>query len=468
MWTYLIKRILWFFPTLLLIALFAFSLSKCTPGDPVEILLELEGVQKEELNESPNYSREYERLSNSLGLDKKVFYFDFVPNNFPDTFQSGSNKSKIKKHKHWLKKGYKWERIELFENNIQQLFKARVILPDTIRGLVSSELSTLTFSASHQELLSAIDRFDLILKQSGFRQNDFNAQISSLKNQILLLEEDKQGFLYPKLRWNGIDNQFHHWLSNTVQGDFGLSYRDGRPSFSRISSAFGWTFFLVIWALILSILISVPLAIYTQIHSNSIFEKSAMSISYLLYSIPLFWLATILVTFFTTPEYGSWTNIFPSVGVLYLNEDIGFIQKISKYGKHLLLPVFCLVLHSLAYLTKQLKSSLERESRLLYVQTGRAKGVSNSSLHWKHIFPNAIFPVITLIVDAFPAALAGSVIIEVIFNIPGMGRLMYDSIFMADWNIVYTILLLLGSITVVSYLIGDILYTVFNPKVRFN
>lgn len=459
---------MWFLPTLLLIALFAFSLSKCTPGDPVEILLELEGIQKEELSINPNYSKDYARLSKSLGLDKKAFYFEITPHNFPDTLNYGTQKSRLKRQKKWLKKGCKWKRIKAWESSVNELINARHLLPDSIQSLVLSELNILAYSNSREKLKISIDRLTLILNESNVTQKNVRNLTSTLQSKLISLNEDKHNFLYPKFKWNGIDNQFHHWISKTIKGDFGLSYRDGRPSFRRISSAFGWTFFLVTWGLLLSILISVPLAIYTQLHSNSLFDHSFMGISFLLFSIPLFWMATLLVTFFTTPEYGSWTNIFPSVGVLYTIEDSGFIQKLTKYGKHLLLPVFCLVLHSLAYLTKQIRSSMARESKQPYVKTGSAKGLSKRRLHWKHMFPNAIFPVITLIVDAFPSALAGSVVIEVIFNIPGMGRLMYDSILMADWNIVYTVLLLLGSITIVSYLIGDILYTVFNPKVRFN
>ncbi|MDX1410254.1 MAG: ABC transporter permease, partial [Saprospiraceae bacterium] len=142
------------------------------------------------------------------------------------------------------------------------------------------------------------------------------------------------------------------------------------------------------------------------------------------------------------------------------------LDRLGSLVAHLFLPVLCLLLAALAYLTRQMRGAMLSEMGKDYIRMARVKGLSDRAVYWKHAFRNALFPMITLVGAAIPASISGSVIIEVIFNIPGMGRLLYDGILRQDWPVVFTIVLLSALLTVIGYLVSDLLYRIVDPRVR--
>ena len=146
---------------------------------------------------------------------------------------------------------------------------------------------------------------------------------------------------------------------------------------------------------------------------------------------------------------------------------MNFFEKIGQAFPFLILPALLLALHSAASGIRIVRNSAFAELKADYFITAKAKGLTNRRILWNHILPNAMLPVITLLVSSFPAALAGSVVLEVIFNIPGMGRLLYDSILFMDWSVVFGILIIMGLLTFIFYLIGDLLYAFLNPKIKY-
>lgn len=267
-------------------------------------------------------------------------------------------------------------------------------------------------------------------------------------------------FFLPTFKWYGTNNQYHKWIVKAIQFDFGHSFIDGKLVLQKITTALGWTFWLVLISLIMIFAISIPLGIFVSKPNHSKVSDFLNFFFYGFYAIPLFWLATLMLMFFTTDDYGTLTNIFPSVGVIY--DDISIGKKVTM----LLLPVIVIVIHTIAYVSRQMSSGILQESTKNYSVTGLSKGLNRYQVIKKHNLPNALFPMITLATAIVPASFSGSLIIEVIFNIPGIGRLLYNSIQTADWNVVFALLLIIGFITMISYLIGDILYTVVNPKVK--
>jgi peptide/nickel transport system permease protein len=126
----------------------------------------------------------------------------------------------------------------------------------------------------------------------------------------------------------------------------------------------------------------------------------------------------------------------------------------------------CLALGSLAYVSRQMKQSVRHELRQRYVLALRALGVSEKTILRRHVIRNALFPVITMMGSALPALLSGSLIIEVIFSIPGMGRLMYTSLLARDWPVVFPVLMLGATVTVLAYFLTDIVYKWMDPRVK--
>ena len=118
-------------------------------------------------------------------------------------------------------------------------------------------------------------------------------------------------------------------------------------------------------------------------------------------------------------------------------------------------------------MTRQLRNSMIDTFQQDFIRTARAKGLSENTIVWKHAFKNSIFPLITIFGNVLPAAFSGSVIIEVIFNIQGMGYLMWDSIFARDWQVVYTVLMIAALLTVIGILLADLLYAFIDPRIKF-
>jgi len=132
----------------------------------------------------------------------------------------------------------------------------------------------------------------------------------------------------------------------------------------------------------------------------------------------------------------------------------------------LVLPIICLVANDIAYLSRLTRNNIIFQQMKGFVTMAKAKGLDDRKILTRHILPNALIPIITIIAGSIPAGLSGSLIIEVIFNIPGMGRLMFDSIYSSDWNVVFGILIIISIFTIIFLLLADLLYGWLNPKIK--
>ena len=329
-----------------------------------------------------------------------------------------------------------------------------------------------------EEGFSDKERYATVYKELNLHKPDFYFSIvpshypKTLNTIIDSKERDKEkaalkekSFFWPKLNWHGLDNRYHSWMKSILSGSFGNSYVNGQPVSKVVSKALVWTSVLAFFDLLISFSIGIFLGYYLSAKSESRIRSFINQALYLLYSIPKFWLATMLVVYFTTSDYGSWTNLFPSVGMDVLPGLSSWHQVLHNLPK-LILPVICLSIFSISYITRILRRSILNEMKAPYIMTAFSKGLTKKQVLQRHALPNALLPVITILSGAIPASLAGSVVIEVIFNIPGIGRLMYDSILVADWNVVYCIVLLIALVVSISYLIGDLCYAYFNPQIR--
>ncbi len=282
----------------------------------------------------------------------------------------------------------------------------------------------------------------------------------------LLISKAKATDLIPVVSFHGSKNRFHKWFGNILKFDFGISSIDGRDVIKKIGSALKWTFLYIIIAYILTYGLAIPLGIFSAYYRKRKFTKLLELKLMILYAIPLFWLGTLAVIFFTSSEITPFLNIFPSTGIGEVYGDMGIMKQISIAAPHLILPSLVIAVHSGAYLSSLLKKNMEKEMNKKYYTALLSRGLSKRDVVFKHIFPNSMLPLTTMIIVSFPASFAGSVVMEVIFNIPGMGRLLYDSLLGYDWNVVFAIVLLLGVFTYISYMIGDIVYSYLNPKIK--
>ena len=278
--------------------------------------------------------------------------------------------------------------------------------------------------------------------------------------------DTRRTLLFPKFHWNGFSNRYHHWITSFFFRDMGQSIMDGQTVSSKIGKAFLWTIALGLLGIIFSYSIAIFLGLVLAQNPNSRSNKIINQLLYLIFSIPLFWIATLLVIYFTTDTYGRWMNIFPSVGIdIYPGEST--VYQIMKNAKNFILPVLCLSLPSITYIARLVRRSILDQLSQPYILTAASKGLTDKQILRRHAFPNAMLPLVTIFVESIPSVLGGSVLMEVIFNLPGIGRLLFDSIGVGDWNVVFGITMIIALVTTLSYLLGDILYGFVNPKIRF-
>ncbi len=265
------------------------------------------------------------------------------------------------------------------------------------------------------------------------------------------------------IQWNGFDNQYFIKVISFLKGDFGTSYRTKKPVLQELSEAIRWTLTINSLALLLIFFIGIGLGLRGAMRYNSAWDKRLLQFSFFSDAVPSFWFATILMVFFTSDYYG--IKLFPSTGLGNAPYDATFVKKFFYALPHLILPILIIVFSSISLIIRQMRSAALDVIGQDYIRTGKAKGLKDKQLMQKHIFPNAIFPIITLIGISFPQLIAGSFLIENIFNIPGMGKLSIEAIANKNFPILFAVILLTALMTIIGNLIADILYQKFNPKI---
>lgn len=466
---YLLKRILLFLPIFLLISILIFGLSKASPGDPAERLLLIDGgaVPSGGRNSLAFYYQQYQQQAMRLGLDKPAFYFAMMPLAYPDSLYKINHPSRKKAIRKLLAKHGNWTAIEQYQHSLskfeQELFDATAHagtqFNDTKRAL------RYLFD-SYQE--KNVERYfsDIetsIAKDSTIEQR-LSIPLANLHEDYENIEKTAtpQLLRFPKIVWYGFNNQYHCWLTGFAQGDFGISLINGQSVSQKIANALFWTLIINGLALLFTYLIAIPLGVYAARNVGSNFDFLTSFGSFLLYSLPVFWVGTLLLTFLATPDFGLH---FFNTGLCTLPKSAPLLERFICQTRQLILPVFCLTYPSLAFLIRQMRGGMLLTLQTNYVQTATAKGLDEQTVLWKHAFRNALFPIITILATIFPRMVAGSVIVEVIFNLPGMGWLLFESINAQDYPVVFVILLLGAFLTMLGILFADILYLLADPRV---
>ena len=253
-----------------------------------------------------------------------------------------------------------------------------------------------------------------------------------------------------------IISQYFIWISNILKGDFGKSIINGYPVFKLISLKFIATLELAVSGLIVSLLIAFPLGILSAIKRNGIIEKFTTIFVALGQAIPTFWLGILLVLVFSIK-----LRWLPPSGRIEFTENPELALKL------IILPAFTLGVYTASVLTRFLKTSVLEILTLDYVLTARAKGLSEWIVIFRHVIKNALIPFVTVLGLQFGAFLGGSVVTESIFDWPGLGRLMLQSIHTRDYPVLQgTILVVVFGFVIVNLII-DLLYSCLDPKIRY-
>lgn len=259
--------------------------------------------------------------------------------------------------------------------------------------------------------------------------------------------------------------QYALWLKRIVTLDFGASLVDHRPVMEKIKESLPITLTLNVITILIIYLISIPLGIFSALHPRSVFDKVVTILLFILYSLPSFWVAALLITYLGGGDYFNWFPIagFESPGAAVLP----WYQWAGNVAWHLVLPVICLTYGGFTFLSRFVRGTMLDVIRQDFITTARAKGLSGFKVIWKHAFRNTLIPLLTLMGTLLPALLGGSVIIEQIFSIPGMGQLGFASILSRDYPVIMALATIEAFLTLLGLLIDDLLYVVVDPRVKF-
>lgn len=262
---------------------------------------------------------------------------------------------------------------------------------------------------------------------------------------------------------------FYLWLKNVaVNGDFGESATvdPGRPVVSLIAERLPVTLILNVLAVALTYLLAVPLGVMTAQKAGSFFDRSCEFLLFVLYSLPVMWVGLLLQAFLCE---GGVFEVFPLKGAGVDNSDRYSIWQLQvEYLKSIILPVCCLAYGGFAGLSRYARSGMLEAAGSDYMRTARAKGLSESVVIWKHGFRNALVTMVTLFGGLLPGLVAGSVIVEYIFNIPGMGTLSLLALSSRDYPLQMALFAFSGALTLAGILLADLLYLAADPRIRLS
>jgi peptide/nickel transport system permease protein len=260
--------------------------------------------------------------------------------------------------------------------------------------------------------------------------------------------------------------QYVLWLGRLAQGDLGNSLKDSRPVWDKIRDRLPVTLILNVLAITITYLVSVPLGIYSSARPNSLFDRAQTMMVFLLYSLPVFWVGTLIIIYFCGGDYFAW---FPPAGLHSLSYDPSWPvwQRATDYLYHLAMPLLCTVYTSFAALSRFMRSSMLENAGMDYVRTARAKGVHERVVVLKHILRNSLIPIVTILAGLLPAMIGGSVIIETIFSIPGIGFLGYQAVLARDYPVVLALFAASSFLTLIGILLSDLTLALIDPRITF-
>jgi microcin C transport system permease protein len=268
----------------------------------------------------------------------------------------------------------------------------------------------------------------------------------------------------------GFDKPIHVrygiWLKNIVTFDFGESFSYEEPVVDVIASRLPVSLQFGIVSLILTYLICVPLGVIKAVKDGNRFDVSTSFVLMILYSIPPLILGILLRMFFAG---GAYLDLFP-LSDLYSDNyfELTWSEQILDRIHHFILPLLCYMIGSFTVLTFLMKNSLLDEIRLDYVRTARAKGLDEKTVVYKHALRNALIPIVTGLSSFLMVFFAGSIIIEQVFNLDGMGLLGYKAALDRDYNVLMGLIFFQAVLALIGRLISDLLYLVIDPRIDFS
>ncbi|HEY4134121.1 MAG TPA: ABC transporter permease [Alphaproteobacteria bacterium] len=255
--------------------------------------------------------------------------------------------------------------------------------------------------------------------------------------------------------------QMVRYLVNAAQLNFGFSFRNNMSVVDLIMSRLPATLLLMTASILLSFTLGVLLGVFAARRVNSFADNAISVLALLCYATPLFWFGLMAIVLFTVK-----LNLLPGNGMYTIAANYDWFEATLDVGRHLVLPACSLALFHMAVYTRLMRSSMLEIYGLDYIRTARAKGLSQRRIAFRHVLPNAILPMVTMLGLQIGALLGGAVLVETVFGWPGLGRLAFDAILQRDHNLLIGILLFGSALVIVANLVTDLVYAWLDPRIE--
>jgi peptide/nickel transport system permease protein len=486
---YVVRRIFIFLPTLLAISLLTFILISAAPGDPAESMLNRNSSGGEgQASDKLASDKSYQDLRVKLGLDQPVFYISPGSLASCDTL----NRIPLQEQRDMLDRmvyNYgNWKLIEQYYSSMKAFEMA--VLASPRDSADAGQLIELRNNIGKIYIISDAKEIAGLLAKCKVLVSSVPVLSAPLTEPLKVAEASldrvvKEATIWkkyvPAIHWNGIHNQYHRWLFGNaawigtetdptkdrgfLRGDFGISFFTKRPVSSVIWDGLWITLLISVCIILIEYLVAIPLGVFSAVKKGTTFDSVTSTSLFVLYSLPSFWIGTMAIFFLCGGDY---LNIFPPFGIGDTTMEDGFWVRAGDLSYHLILPLIVGSYGGLAFLSRQMRGGMLSVLRQDFIRTAYSKGVDQKKVIWSHALRNSLLPIITIFANVFPALIGGSLILEFLFTIPGLGQITYAAVLQKDYPMILTNTMFAAILTLFGYLIADILYAVADPRISYS
>ncbi len=478
---YILKRILLIIPTFFAISLVLFIVLNVAPGKPGVTLLGADGAESE--NTAGAKREAYRIFKEQFNLDKPILVntrFLLKEDDIENYLSTILNEDKAASSADLIKAQDDIE--DLGQDAVPHLIgiirrthnlkirdlAVRILSQNARQRLINPYGKNL--SPAEKRINRETDTENALIRQLVFKPGDPEEKKQQIVSEWLSWfdthHERYQMSALDKLETFFLDTRFTKYWWNLVRFDFGVSHVTKQPVFSTIISKLKYSITLSFTAILIAYFVSIPLGIFSAVKQDSRSDRVLTAILFMLYSLPNFFVGTLLLKYLS--QGSDLIHLFPTGG--FQRTDYADLTTIGQFFDivwHITLPLVCLTYAAFASLSRYARSGLLEVIRSDYIRTARAKGLSEPVVILKHAVRNGMIPILTLLGTILPTVIGGSIIIEYIFGIPGMGLLTWDSIMVRDYNMIMGIQLISALLVLIGLLISDISYALVDPRISF-
>lgn len=487
MFTYIIKRLLIMVPTFFVISCIVFVILNLAPGRPTPAIGDTEGGMNRDQLQGSEAVKEFNKR---FHFDKPIFFntrFALAKDKVFSAVEYLAAKSKknspLRKDPHYFKR-LTWALDNLLDWGLDSVPHLVAIATETqdeeIRYVAVTWLSINAqqpiLRDNPLEINHRIKVENDQVSKMVYKRNASKAEIEKVvaKWQKWYQKKQSQLFSYSfvdKVRIFFTETRFGYYWSNLLQLNFGISHITKKEVFPTVLEKVQYSVCISFLGILFAYLIAVPIGVFSAVKRGSKIDAVITVILFMLYALPAFFTGPLLLKYFGG-EGADWIYLFPTGNFHNLDPDIFNNwpphRRLLDIAWHLILPVTMITYGALAALSRYARSGLLEVVNSDYIRTARAKGLRERTVILRHAVRNGMIPILTMLGTLLPIAVSGSIVIEYIFNIPGIGLLMLDAITNRDYNTIMCISLIASALTLIGILLSDISYALVDPRITYN